>query len=173
MKFILRKRSQQEIQKIQDEHRVYSRMVKGNNFIDVCPYELVLANGKSVEVWSLTEQDILNVIEANLMEGIKDHQRAVWTHQIISTWKEKHGKISVDMIEGFFKLEEKYKDQKSHLADFQGDMGAEDIAFAKRVANYLNGMTGDKKDITYQNIVKILRNEQKLKEKQLNNNQTA
>lgn len=173
MRFTLKERTQQEIDKIKNEHRFYSRMVKGDGFIEVCPLQVITASGKALNVWDLMEQDILNLIEANLMEGMKDHQRAIWTHQIINCWKEKHGKISVDMIEGFFKLEEKYKSQVSRLKDFQGGMGMEDIIFARRAANYLNGMTGDKKEITNENIIKILRNEQQLNEKKLNKNRTA
>ena len=52
-------------------------------------------------------------------------------------------------------------------------MGSEDIAFAKRVANYLNGMTGANKEITNENLIKILKNEQPLKEKQWRKDQTA
>ena len=173
MKFTLKERSQKEIDAIRSERNTLARLGGGFGDMKVCPFELVLAGGKTVEVWDLTEQDILNLVEANVKEGLKDQQRAVWTHQIIDSWKKEHGKISVDMIEGFFKLKEKYEKQKSHVSDFQGDMGSEDIAFAKRVANYLNGMTGANKEITNENLIKILKNEQQLKEKQLRKDQTA
>ncbi len=171
MKFTIKEKTPQEIEKEKSESQIWAKRVKGEPEA-ICPLQLITASGKVFDVWALSEQDILNVIEANLIEGLKDHQRAVWTHKIISCWKEKHGKISVDMIEGFFALKDKYPKLASHVADFQGGMGMEDIAFATRAAHYLNGMTGSKKEITNANIIKILRNEQQLAEKRKEQSKT-
>lgn len=165
MRFTLKEKTPQEIEKEKAEDKFWADRVKGMPD-DICPLQLITSSGKVIEVWDMAEKDILTLIEANLMEELKDHERLVWTHKIINCWKEKHGKISVDMIEGFFALKDKYPKLASHIADFQGGMGMEDIAFATRTAHYLNGMTGGKKEITNENIIKILRNEQQLLEKE-------
>ena len=156
MNFTLREKSKEEIAK-EFESAVKHRQPQP------CPMQVILKTGKTIEVWDLEEDKILSLVDSNMLQltdkeprqpdKIKDSFR------IIKCWHEKHKDVSVDFIEGYYGLKDKYNNAHA-IEDFLKPIVSGKIDQAKIIADYLNGMQGDKKEITSQNIIKILRNQE-------------
>ena len=163
MNFTLNRKTEQQIEAEKAEDRYYAKMVKGDPK-DICPMTVTLKTGKTIEVWDFDEQSILNLVEANMMEmtdkGMKNPEKSKESIEIINCWQQKHNDVSVDFIEGYYRLKDKYQKHQSVVDDFMIPLINKKVGEAQIIANYLNGMQGDKKEITPQNIIKILRNQE-------------
>ena len=163
MNFTLNRKTQEEIDQERNQDRFYARTVKGQPK-DICPMTVTLRTGKTIEVWDLEEDKILSLVDANMMQISGKQERQLdknkESFEIIKCWQQKHKDVSVDFIEGYFGLKDKYSKHSSVVDDFMVPPVHEKVDKAKIIADYLNGMQGDKKEITSQNIIKILRNQE-------------
>lgn len=161
MNFTLNRKTQEQIEQERNQNRFYAKMVKGQPK-DICPMSVTLKTGKTIEVWDLEEDKILSLVDANMMQisGREERQldKGKESFEIVKCWRQKHTDVSVDFIEGYFDLKDKYKKHASVVDDFMVPLVHKKVDKAKIIADYLNGMQGDKKEITSQNIIKILRN---------------
>ncbi len=162
MQFTLRKKTQKEFEEELSLRHFGAAIAKGVVDKNICPLIVTMANGREVEVWSLTEQEIVKLIDATMNEmtdkGFKDPKRAAWSTQILQCWRDAHKSVSTDFIDVCFQIEKKYPKYKSVVKDMTAPFIHDQVEKAQIIADYLNGMQGDKKKITNDNIIKILRN---------------
>lgn len=166
MTFELIEKTQQQIEKEHAEDRFYAKLVKGDPK-EVCPMAVKLKNGQVRDVWDFDEDSIVNLMNACLTEfnsGVRDSVRMPAAFKIIECWQQKHEKVSADMIEKMFALEDKFPKIVSVVKDFTTPIGLKQKNDAMTIASYLNGMQGDKTKITHANIVKILKNQEMIQE---------
>ena len=121
MKFTLREKTKAEVDAVLDERKWGAKIVKGIPDLKVCPLVVTLASGREVDVWALTENEILSLIKANMSEmtdkGFKDQQRAGWTSKILSCWREENS-VSANFVKECFEMEKQFPKYVGTVKDF-------------------------------------------------------
>lgn len=177
MKFKLIEKTQKEIEEIINRGKGYCKSCIIPNR-EVCPLTLILANNKQIEAWDLTEQDIINLVNANVKEmtenGPSDKVGTDNSFKVLNCWKEKHTKVSGDFVEMFYKMKNTYtKGKKEMVRDMLTPLIVETIEPAEKIAKFEKGRINDFSKVCEADIVKIIREqERQLKaEKEYNKNQ--
>ena len=176
MEFRLIKRTQKQIDEIIDKRRFYAKRVKGLPDCEVCPLVVVLGNGEQVEVWDLTEEQILNLIKAAAEEmtpnGPSDEYGLENAFDVLKCWRDKHQTVSADFVATFFKLKNGYRGaQKEVVRDMCIPVVNDTVADAKETAKFVKGMKDDFSEVTEADILAILM--EKERQLQANKNITA
>ena len=166
MNWTLREKTKEEIESEVNESRAYSRMVGGFGKFssDVCPLVVTKGNGEVKEVWNLSEHEITGLISTMKKdyETTKsvDNERMGWTHQILECWGNRHrpsARLALDIM----RLKES---SAGYVMDMVGDFASKPVKDAEIIANYLNGMNGNMKPATNEEIMQVLENMVSIKE---------
>ena len=180
MKFKLIERTQKEIDEIREEDQFWAKRVKGTADRDICPLVVEMGNGKRVDVWDLTEQDIINLVKANVQEmtanGPTDKIGNENSFKVLKCWKEKNKTVSVDFVSMFYKLRDSQKGAKREVVrDMMNPLVYGVVAKATEIAIFTKGLNNDFSPVTDSQIVQVLKEQERQNEarKNLNNNQTA
>ena len=165
MKFKLIEKTEEEIENIRQERRIYSRRVKGVANSNVCPLTVILASGREVEVWDLTEQDIVNLVMTNAKEEKENKRDDVGranSFKILKCWREKHPTVSADFVETFYKMRDMFEDSaRECVRDMLIPVVSKTETEAKVLAKYLKGMKNDFSKVTESEIVKTIKEQER------------
>ncbi len=157
MKFKLREKTPKEMD-LQKESIHYFPEFKA-----VCPYEVCLGLNV-IDLWKLNDEGIVTVIQTAISEDnqTKDLFKA------LDLWLEKRKDyVSVDMIEELFALKKENKDKSKIINKCLNILAGKRIEDAKIIADYLKGMQGDENEIVDANILKVLQNQEKIKQNRI------
>ncbi len=162
MKFKLIEKTQQEIDNIINERKTYCIIPNR----EVCPLTLILANNKKVDAWDLTEQDIINLVNANVKEmtanGPSDKVGTNNSFKVLNCWKEKHATVSADFVAMFYKMKNTYtKGQKEMVRDMLTPLIVETIEPAEEIAKFEKGRKNDFSKVSETEIVKIIKEQER------------
>jgi len=161
MNWSLRSRTQKEIDEEISLRRRYRNYDK-----EVCPLEVVFADGTKCAVWDLSEQKIFGLIKtmSETMENSqRDMLREQWAGQIVRCWMDKHPHISAVFASKLFELSlEKNGPAKELIRDLSGNMLDTRKNMAIEVAKYQ--ANGGK--ISDNDILEVLKNEAKIEQNQ-------
>ena len=167
MNWTLREKTKEEIESEVNESRAYSRMVGGFGKFssDVCPLVVTKGNGEVKEVWTLSEHEIAGLISTMKKDYETtqrvDKERFGWAHQIMECWSNQH-KPSARLALDIMRLKD--GSSKGYVADLVGGFASKPVEDAKIIANYLNGMNGNMKSATKEEIMQVLENMASIKE---------
>ena len=177
MKFKLIEKTQKEIDNIINYRKDFSKSCKIPNR-EVCPLTLILANNKQIEAWELTEQQIINLVNANVKEmtenGPSDKVGTDNSFKVLNCWKEKYTTVSADFVEMFYKMKNTYtKGQKEMVRDMLTPLIVGTIEPAEKIAKFEKGRKNDFSKVSEAEIVKIIREQERQleAEKEYNKNQ--
>lgn len=180
MKFRLIKRTQKEIDQIIEERRFYAKRVKGLPDCEVCPLVVVLGNGEQIDVWSLTEQQILDLVKVAAKEmtpdGPSDKVGLSNAFKVVACWREKHQIISADFVADYFKLKNRFRGaQKEVVKDMLIPVVNETVDSAREIAKFIKGREDDFSAVTDTDILAVIMERERQVEarKSANKNTTA
>ena len=166
MDWTLREKTKKEIEREVNDSKAYSHMVGGFGKFssDVCPLVVTKGNGEVKEVWNLSEHEIAGLISTMKKdyETTKsvDKERFEWTHQILECWGKRHNpsaRLALDIM----RLKES---STGYVMDMVADFASKPVKDAEIIANYLNGMNGNMKPATNEEIMQVLENMVSIKE---------
>lgn len=165
MNWTLRVKTEKEINDAVSQQSYYNHMVKGRSVIksDICPLEVTKSNGEVKEVWDLSENEIVGLIEQmsrEIEKGNKDQQRLMWAGQIVKCWGDKYKSFGPRTIANLMKVKENAKTPvgREVVRDFMGPLANKKLEEAMVVAQYLNGMQGNMKPATDAQVMQVLEN---------------
>ncbi|MBQ8614984.1 MAG: hypothetical protein IJ415_00215 [Clostridia bacterium] len=180
MKFKLIEKTQKEIDAIIEERQFYAKRVSGTPDTEVCPLTVVMGNGQKVDTWALTEQNIIDLINANVKEmtdiGPKDKSGTANSFKILKSWQEKNQTVSADFVSMFYQLRDLHKGAKREVVrDMMTPLVCQTVEQAEKNAKFLKGTRDDFSPVTEKQIIQAIKEQERQLEssKNLNNNQTA
>ena len=179
MNFVLNIKTEQQIEAEKAEDRYYAKMVKGE-LKDICPLSVTLKSGKTIDVWDLTEQDIINLVKANVNEithmGPKDQSGYNDSFDVIKCWKLKHKKVSADFVSLFFQLRDaNVRNKRECVRDMLTPVVNETIEEGSHDAKFMKGLKDDFSPVTEEQIVEAIKEQerQQAKRNEIEKNKTV
>ena len=175
MKFKLIEKSPKEIEQIINERRHYAKSVKGVADTEVCPLTVVMGNGQTVDTWALTEQHIIDLVQANVKEmtsnGPTDKVGTSNSFKVLKSWQEKHKTVSSDFVSMFYQLRDAQKGAKKEIVrDMMTPLVCETVEKAEQNAKFLKGTRDDFSPVTEKQIIQAIQEQERQLEVQKNMN---
>ena len=138
------------------------------NNLKACPLVIEFMDGERVDVWDLSEEEILGLVGLNVANTCSkftfNEEELKNAFKILKCWKEKHNIVSRAFVQEYYHLKDRYKHnpkQQEYVRDMLNPIVFETVDLASKIAKFNKGKNNDFSAVTQSDILDIIEEQER------------